>query len=93
MNKADMIPVLRGVEQEVAQELAQQQRPYPWQTEYAPPDYRQSDDEIDPIVKGLLTHLPPAGSVWPVEDRKLWLELLEGSFKLIFKDKAAEPTT
>jgi hypothetical protein len=24
--------------------------------------------------------------VWPEADRKLWLQLLEGSFKLIYKD-------
>ena len=27
-----------------------------------------------------------SGDVWPVEDRKLWLQLLKGSFKLIYKD-------
>ena len=26
------------------------------------------------------------GDVWPDADRKLWLQLLEGSFKLIYKD-------
>jgi hypothetical protein len=44
---------------------------------------------IDPIIAGLLKRLPKSGDVWPTEDRKLWLELLEGSFKLIYKDKAA----
>jgi hypothetical protein len=29
--------------------------------------------------------------VWPEADRKLWLQLLEGSFRLIYKDKAATP--
>lgn len=43
--------------------------------------------DIDPVVKGLLTHLPAPGSVWPSEDRKLWLELLEGTFRLIFREK------
>jgi hypothetical protein len=27
--------------------------------------------------------------VWPEAERKLWLQLLEGSFKLIYKDAAA----
>jgi hypothetical protein len=27
------------------------------------------------------------GDVWPEAERKLWLELLSGSFKLIYKDK------
>jgi hypothetical protein len=41
---------------------------------------------IDPIIQGLLARLPPSGSQWRVADRKLWLELLEGSFKLIYED-------
>lgn len=53
---------------------------------YAPPSYRQSDDEIDPVVRGLLTHLPPAESVWPAAERKLWLELLEGTFRMIYRE-------
>jgi hypothetical protein len=59
---------------------------------------RQQDDErggsggdgeppkIDPIIQGLLARLPPSGSQWRMSDRKLWLELLEGSFKLIYED-------
>jgi hypothetical protein len=43
---------------------------------------------IDPIIKGLLARLPKSGAVWPEGERKLWLELLCGSFKLIYKDKA-----
>jgi hypothetical protein len=41
---------------------------------------------IDPIIAGLLARLPKSGDIWPEADRKLWLQLLEGSFKLIFKD-------
>ena len=49
-----------------------------------------SDDnpEIDPIIKGLLARLPKTGAVWPEAERKLWLDLLAGSFKLIYKDEA-----
>jgi hypothetical protein len=43
---------------------------------------------IDPIIQGLLSRLPKSGDVWPEADRKLWLQLLEGSFKLIYKDKS-----
>jgi len=43
---------------------------------------------VDPIIAGLLARLPNSGSVWPENERKLWLELLEGSFKLIYKDNA-----
>jgi transcriptional regulator with XRE-family HTH domain len=40
----------------------------------------------DPMIMGLLSHLPTAGSVWPKADRKRWLQLLEGSFDLIYKE-------
>lgn len=42
--------------------------------------------KIDPIIQGLLVRLPKSGDVWLEADRKLWLQLLEGSFKLIYKD-------
>jgi hypothetical protein len=42
---------------------------------------------IDPIIQGLLARLPKSGDVWPEAERKLWLELLSGSFRLIYKDK------
>jgi hypothetical protein len=42
--------------------------------------------DIDPIIRGLLVRLPKSGDVWPEADRKLWLDLLAGSFKLIYKD-------
>jgi hypothetical protein len=35
---------------------------------------------------GLLARLPKTGNVWPESERALWLELLKGSFKLIYKD-------
>jgi hypothetical protein len=47
------------------------------------------EPEIDPIIKGLLARLPKSGDVWPEAERKLWLELLSGSFKLIYKDAPA----
>lgn len=43
-------------------------------------------DKHDPIIAGLLKRLPKSGEVWPTEERKLWLQLLEGSFKLIYQD-------
>jgi hypothetical protein len=42
---------------------------------------------IDPIIAGLLKRLPKAGDTWPKAQRKLWLQLLEGSFDLIYLDK------
>jgi hypothetical protein len=43
--------------------------------------------DIDPIIHGLLARLPKSGEIWPEAERKLWLDLLAGSFKLIYKDK------
>jgi hypothetical protein len=42
--------------------------------------------DVDPIISGLLARLPKSGEVWPEEERELWLELLKGSFKLIYKN-------
>ena len=41
---------------------------------------------LDPIIKGLIDRLPKAGSVWPFEQRKLWLKILEDSFQLVYND-------
>lgn len=45
--------------------------------------------DLDPVIKGLIDKLPPPNSVWAESDRKLWLQILESSFKLIYKDKLA----
>lgn len=42
--------------------------------------------EVDPIIAGLLKGLLSSGEVWPKQQRKLWLQLLEGGFDLIYKD-------
>jgi hypothetical protein len=34
-----------------------------------------------------LKRLPKSGAQWPKAQRKLWLQLLEGSFDLIYLDK------
>src|SRR5258707_11522748 len=47
----------------------------------------ENPPDVDPIIEGLLKRLPKSGDVWPEADRKLWLQLLEGSFRLIYKDK------
>jgi hypothetical protein len=51
------------------------------------------DDQtnIDPIIRGLLARLPKSGNIWPEAERKLWLDLLAGSFKLIYKDSTDGP--
>jgi hypothetical protein len=45
---------------------------------------------IDPIIRRRLARLPKSGEVWPQAERKLWLDLLAGSFKLIYKDTPSD---
>ena len=45
---------------------------------------------LDPIIDALLEHLPPPGDFWPKENRKLWLQMLELSFDLIYDDQPHE---
>lgn len=42
--------------------------------------------QLDPIILGLIRRLPKAGSVWPKAKRKLWLQILENSFELVYED-------
>jgi hypothetical protein len=42
--------------------------------------------EIDPILLGLISKLPPSGSNWPKSKRKLWLTILENSLELVYED-------
>jgi hypothetical protein len=44
--------------------------------------------EIDPIIRGLISRLPPAGAKWPKDKRKLWLQILENSFDLVYEDES-----
>ena len=48
---------------------------------------------LDPIIQGLINKLPPIGTVWPENQRKLWIDIIESSFKLIYKDKPDDGTT
>ncbi|MDQ0467714.1 hypothetical protein [Labrys wisconsinensis] len=47
-------------------------------------------NSVDPIIQGLLARLPPTGAIWPEDERTLWLDLLKGSFKLIYKDRSPQ---
>ena len=47
--------------------------------ERTPPD-------VDPIIKGLFDRLPPSGQKWPKTKRKLWLQIIENSFDLVYED-------
>lgn len=44
------------------------------------------DFDLDPIIAGLLHRLPASGALWPEAQREIWLDLLKGSFKLIYKE-------
>lgn len=50
---------------------------------YDPPD-------IDPIIRGLIDKLPPSGAVWSKAKRKLWLQIIENSFELVYEEDPAE---
>jgi hypothetical protein len=52
----------------------------------------QPPSSVDPIIQGLLARLPASGAVWPEQERNLWLELLKGSFKLIYQDSGGGRT-
>lgn len=43
-------------------------------------------DAHDQIIQGLLARLPKPGDVWPAAARRIWLDVLEASFDLIYKD-------
>ncbi|WP_024587282.1 hypothetical protein [Aliihoeflea sp. 2WW] len=45
---------------------------------------------IDPIIKGLIDRLPKPGSEWEKSKRKLWLQILENSFDLVYEDELGE---
>ena len=42
--------------------------------------------DLDPVIAGLIDKLPKPGSIWPIEQRKLWLLILENSFQLVYKE-------
>ena len=44
---------------------------------------------LHPFIQGLLEELPAAGSVWPEDGRKLWLETASGIFRMIYKTEPA----
>jgi hypothetical protein len=44
--------------------------------------------DLHPFVQGLLKELPKAGTAWPEDQRKLWLDTAASIFKMIYKDSA-----
>lgn len=47
--------------------------------------------KIDPLIRSLLGHLPRSGEVWSMDDRNNWMNLLEGAFKVIYKEPTPKP--
>lgn len=46
--------------------------------------------ELDPLIDALLEHLPAPGDYFSPDDRKLWLQILDLAFKLIYDDTPHE---
>lgn len=40
----------------------------------------------DPLILALFAKLPRPGTVWPVRERKLWLNAAEGVLKLLYAE-------
>ena len=55
-------------------------------TPSAPLEAAASDNERHPFIEGLLTSLPPPGTVWSKEDRQKWLNTADSIFALLFRD-------
>lgn len=51
-----------------------------------------NNHELDPLLDALLIHLPAPGDYFSPEDRKLWLQMAELSFKLIYDEQPHEAT-
>jgi hypothetical protein len=45
---------------------------------------------LHPFVQGLLKELPKAGTPWPEDQRKLWLDTAASIFKMIYRDTPAK---
>lgn len=35
---------------------------------------------------GMINRLPTSGDEWPMSERKLWMQILESSFELVYTD-------
>jgi hypothetical protein len=48
---------------------------------------------LDPLLDALLIHLPAPGDYFSPNDRKLWLQMCELSFQLVYESEPEpEPT-
>jgi hypothetical protein len=48
----------------------------------------EESERLDPIIAGLLNHLPPPGDFWHPNDRKIWLDALTTALKLIYPEES-----
>jgi hypothetical protein len=52
-----------------------------------------NNHELDPLLDALLIHLPAPGDYFSPNDRKLWLQMCELSFQLVYESEPEpEPT-
>ena len=42
--------------------------------------------ELDPIIDGLLTHLPAPGDPFPRKERDLWMQIMGLTLELVYPD-------
>lgn len=45
------------------------------------------NSDLDPIIDGLLHHLPAPGDTWPAAQRKLWLQILDLVLQLVYPEE------
>jgi hypothetical protein len=58
----------------------------------AKPEEAPNGMALDPVIDAMLEHLPPPGDYWPKEDRKLWLQMIELAFELVYDDEPMQGT-
>lgn len=46
--------------------------------------------QLDPVIEAMLEHLPAPGDYWSKEQRKLWMQMLELAFELIYEEQPPE---
>jgi hypothetical protein len=77
--------------------MAKQKSAY--QAERQEPGEGNNEMQLDPLIDALLEHLPAPGDPFPPDRRKLWMQILELSLKLIYDEQhegeppQTEPTT
>jgi hypothetical protein len=47
--------------------------------------------DLDPLIAGLVARLPGSGEPWALADRKLWLEVMEKNFQIVYHEPEPPP--